>query len=88
LLTSAFARAEADSPDDLRYCLELPSAQQIAKCAGEISAGSKAQTYSKEEVERILSDAQANTPASTSDSSDAPATDGDKPADEPATEKE
>ena len=39
---------------DLRYCLELQSNFEIAKCAGEISAGSKGRTYTKEDVARIL----------------------------------
>lgn len=79
LLTSSLARAEAGSSDDLRYCLDLPSVQQIAKCAGEVSPGDKGRTYSREEVERILSEEQADTPASANDTSDASATAADKP---------
>lgn len=79
LMTSSFAWAEADSSNDLRYCLDLPSDQQIAKCAGELSAGNKGRTYSKEEVDRILSGEKANTPASASDLSDTPAAVSDKP---------
>lgn len=88
LLAGSLAWAEADSSNDLRYCLDLPSVQQIAKCAGEISAGNKGQTYSKEEVERILSEEIAGTPTSVSDSSGAPATVGDKPTDDLLPDKE
>ncbi len=88
LLASASARAGADSSVDLRYCLDLPTVQQIAKCAGEVSPGNKGRTYSKAEVERILSEAQAGTPAGASDSSEAPATAGDPPGDELLPEKE
>ena len=79
LLASVPAWAEDDSSDDLRYCLDLPSAQQIAKCAGEVSPGDKGRTYSREEVQRILSEEQADSPASTSDSSGDPTTAGDNP---------
>lgn len=61
------AHAEADNSTDLRFCLELPNAQQIAKCAGELKAGSKGKTYSKAEVEKILSETQAKSPAGTSE---------------------
>lgn len=88
LLASASARAGADSSADLRYCLDLPTVQQIAKCSGEVSPGNKGRIYSKAEVERILSSAQAGTPASASDSSEAPATVGDQPGDELLPEKE
>lgn len=61
------AHAEVDNATDLRFCLELPTAQQIAKCAGELKAGSKGKTFSKEEVEKILSEIPAKAPASTSE---------------------
>jgi hypothetical protein len=54
LLPGAFAWAEAGGSADLRYCLDLKSNDEIAKCAGEISPGSKSKTYSRKEVERIL----------------------------------
>lgn len=75
LLATPLARAEDDSSDDLRYCLELQSNYEIAKCAGEVSAGSKGKPYSKEEVDKILSEEQASVPASPNASSDKPATD-------------
>jgi len=68
-------RPENDRSEDLRYCLELPTAQQIAKCSGEISAGNKGRTYSRTEVERILAEEKARAPASTDNPSGMPATD-------------
>jgi len=68
-------RPENDRSEDLRYCLELPTAQQIAKCSGEISAGNKGRTYSRTEVERILAEEKTRAPASTDHSSGMPATD-------------
>lgn len=56
LLSSSMAGAEATDKDDLRYCLELPSDKEIAKCAGEISAGAKGQPFSREQVEKILAE--------------------------------
>ena len=79
LLASSIARAEEVRSDDLRYCLDLPTVQEIAKCSGEISPGSKGRTYSREEVEKILSVTEAIAPASTSDSSGTPATASDEP---------
>lgn len=70
LLASSIARAEDVKSADLRYCLDLPTAQEIAKCSGEISPGNKGRVYSREEVERILSAEQAKAPAGTSASSD------------------
>lgn len=75
LLAAALARAEDDSSGDLRYCLELRSNQEIAKCAGEISAGSKGRPFSREEVDKILSEEQASAPIDASISSGTPATD-------------
>ncbi|OFZ67585.1 MAG: hypothetical protein A2V79_08930 [Betaproteobacteria bacterium RBG_16_56_24] len=75
LLASSFARAEDDSSDDLRYCLELKSDHEIAKCAGEISAGSKGRPFSKEEVDKILSEEQASVPINANEPPGAPATD-------------
>jgi len=75
LLATSLARAEDDSSGDLRYCLELQSNYEIAKCAGEISAGSKGRPYSKDEVDKILSEEQASAPISPNESSGMPATD-------------
>jgi hypothetical protein len=74
-LATSLAGAEAVSSGDLRYCLELQSNYEIAKCAGEISAGSKGRPFSKEEVDKILSEEQASAPTSPNESSDTPATD-------------
>lgn len=72
-LAYSFARADAGSSADLRYCLDLPTDQQIAKCAGEISAGGKKKPYSKEEVDRILSERNASSaPASAGSLSSTP----------------
>ena len=79
LLASSIVRAEEVNSEDLRYCLDLPTAQEIAKCSGEISPGNKGRTYSREEVEKILSEEKANAPASTGDSSSTPATASDEP---------
>ncbi|MGC2047722.1 MAG: hypothetical protein WA635_03835 [Gallionella sp.] len=75
LFATSLARAEDDSSGDLRYCLELQSNYEIAKCAGEVSAGSKGRPYSKEEVDKMLSEQQASTPATPIEPSDTPATD-------------
>ncbi|MEO8331856.1 MAG: hypothetical protein ABI479_05440 [Gallionella sp.] len=75
ILSTTIARAEGDSSDDLRYCLELQSNHEIAKCAGEITAGSKGRTFTKEEVDKILSEKQANAPLNANESSGTPATD-------------
>ncbi len=64
LIAAPVAWAEDDGPDDLRYCLELQSNLEIAKCAGEVSPGDKGKPYSREEVDRILSDQQARAPIS------------------------
>lgn len=73
LFTIPTAQAEADRSNDLRFCLELSNAQQIAKCAGELSGGAKGKTYSKDEVEKILSETKAKTPDSTSEATPSPA---------------
>ena len=62
LLAASFAIADENNPDDLRYCLELQSNYDIAKCAGEVSAGSKGRPYTKEEVDKLLSEQQARAP--------------------------
>jgi hypothetical protein len=72
LIAAPLAGAEDESSDDLRYCLKLQSNQDIAKCAGEISAGGKGKPYSKEEVDKILSEEQASAPTSPSESPDTP----------------
>jgi len=61
-IAAPIAWAEDESSDDLRYCLELRSNLEIAKCAGEVSAGGKGKPYSKEEVDKILSEQQASAP--------------------------
>ena len=73
LLVSAFALAEEDRGYDLRYCLDLPTVEEIAKCSGEISPGDKGRTYSREEVERILSREQAVAPVTMGAASEASA---------------
>jgi hypothetical protein len=80
LMASSFALAEADSSNDLRYCLDLPSDQQIAKCAGEISAGNKGRPFSKEEVDKILYKEKTSAPINANESSGTPATASDKPS--------
>lgn len=77
LFASSFSRAASDNSSDLRYCLDLPTVQQIAKCSGEISAGSKHPTYTKEEVERIISEEKAKMPPPAGASSGAPVTSSD-----------
>jgi len=72
LIATPLAGAEDESSDDLRYCLELQSNQDIAKCAGEISAGGKGKPYSKEEVDKILSEGQTGAPTSPNLSPDTP----------------
>lgn len=59
LLSSPLAGAEATDKEDLRYCLDLPSDREIAKCAGEISAGAKGQPLTREQVEKILAEEKA-----------------------------
>ena len=85
-LASSFAWAEADGSEDLRYCLDLPTVQEIAKCSGEVSPGSKGRTYSREEVERILSEEKANAPSGASDSPGSPVPAADIPDKDPFPE--
>jgi len=75
LLAVSFAKADEDGPDDLRYCLELQSNDDIAKCAGEVSAGSKGRPYSKEEVDKLLTEQRAGAPVGTDESKEIPVTD-------------
>ena len=82
LMSSSLARAEADSSNDLRYCLDLPSDQQIAKCSGEISAGNKGRPFSKKEVDRILSKEKTSAPISANISAGTPAAGSDKPGED------
>ncbi len=63
LLAGSIAMAADDRSTDLRYCLDLPTDLEIAKCAGEISADKKGKPFSKAEVEKMLSREKANTPA-------------------------
>jgi hypothetical protein len=74
VILSSHARAEEAGADDLRYCLGLQSNYEIAKCAGEISAGNKGKPYTREEVDKMLSEQQANMPAAPIISSDMPDT--------------
>ena len=78
LLASPPSRGQAERSDDLRYCLDLPTEPQIAKCAGQVSPDKKGRPFSKQEVDKILSGEQAVTPAAVV----APATVSDKPAKE------
>lgn len=84
LLASSLSWAEDDSAADLRYCLDMKSHVEIAKCAGEISAGNKGRPFSKEEVDRMLKKEQTSAPVSETESSSAPAsvhaTDSPRPA--------
>jgi hypothetical protein len=82
-LAYTIARADPRSSADLRYCLDLPTDQQIAKCAGETSGDGKKTPYTKEEVERILSERAASAPASAGTLSTPPAATG-SPDKEPA----
>lgn len=61
LFSSSLAGAETTDKDDLRYCLDLPSDKEIAKCAGEVSAGAKGETYTREQVEKILAEEKEDT---------------------------
>ena len=58
---------EIDRSIELRYCLDLPTDALIAKCAGEVSAGSKKRTFTPQEVEKILSTEKGKAPARTSE---------------------
>lgn len=79
LLASSSTWAEADRSADLRYCLDMKSDDEIAKCAGEISPDKKGKPFSREEVERILAKEKTSAPASANESSGTPATASDKP---------
>lgn len=68
ILATSFARADVVSSEDLRYCLELQSNNDIAKCAGEISAGNKGTPLSKQEIDEILSRERASAPVRTIES--------------------
>ena len=78
-LANSFAWAAADRSDDLTYCLDLPTAQQIAKCSGEISASKRGRIFSKQEVEKILSMEKSIAPTSASDISGMPAAVNEQP---------
>ena len=80
LLASSIAWAEADRPADLRYCLDLESNYEIAKCAGEISPGSKGRPFSREKVEEILDRGKTAVPAGSNESSGIPAATSDRPS--------
>ncbi|MDO8291373.1 MAG: hypothetical protein Q7T29_00695 [Gallionella sp.] len=75
LLASSSAWAEADSSADLRYCLDLKSNEEIAKCAGEIAAGEKGKPLSKAEAEKIVDKEKTSAPASPNESSGTPTSD-------------
>lgn len=63
LLASSTASAADAGSADLTYCLEMKSNSEIAKCAGEVSAGNKGKAYTKEQVDEILSKEKASAPA-------------------------
>ena len=67
LLASSSAWAEANRSADLRYCLDMKSNDEIAKCAGEISPDKRGKPFSKEEVEKILSKEKTSAPTTASD---------------------
>lgn len=79
LLASSSAWAGTSSSADLTYCLDMKSNPEIAKCAGEVSAGNKGKPLSREEVREMLSAQKMGTPASANESSGKPATASDKP---------
>jgi len=79
LLASSIAWAEADRPADLRYCLDLKTNEEIAKCAGEISAGEKGKPLSKQEAEKILDKEKTSAPINANKPSITPAISNDKP---------
>ena len=87
LLANSSTWAEADSSTDLRYCLDLKTNDEIAKCAGEISPGEKGKAFSKEKVEEILSKEKTGAPVSANDASGTPASASDKPAKDLLLEK-
>lgn len=79
LLASTLAWAEADSSADLRYCLDLKSNEEIAKCAGEISPGNKSKPFSRKETEKILDKEKTSAPINANKPSVTPAATSDKP---------
>ncbi len=83
LLASSLALAETGSSADLRYCLDLKSDSEIAKCAGEVAPGSKGKPFSQEQVEKILEKEKASAPVSTGESPGTLPSAGGKPADVP-----
>jgi len=88
-LAYSIALADAGSSADLRYCLDLPTDQQIAKCAGEVSAGGKKKPFSKEEVDRILSEGRASSaPASAGNVSPIPPAASGNPDKDPLPQTE
>lgn len=62
LLLSLGAHAEERRGSDLTYCLELSSAQLIARCSGELAGGGKGPTMSRAAVDKLLA-AQGARPA-------------------------
>ncbi len=89
ILASVSAWSAAD-PANLTYCLDLKSNAEIAKCAGEGSAGNKGKPYTKEDVEKLLSEEQAAAPAgkpaapAAKESSDKPDAAESEPSGKPA----
>lgn len=81
LNSSAWAEGakSADRSADLRYCLELESPAEIAKCAGEIAPGEKGKPYSREHVEKILEQEKQRAPVSVDETPQAPATENREP---------
>ena len=78
LLASPAAWPEADRSADLRYCLEMKSNKEIAKCAGEISSN-RSRPYSKREVETILNKEENRSPVSANKPLIVPAASSGKP---------
>lgn len=80
LLASSLSWSEVDrSSSDVRYCLDLESNDEIAKCAGEIAPGNKGKPLSREEAEKILSRKRPGAPVSANESSGIPLTTIDRP---------
>lgn len=87
-LASSLSWAEADrSTSDVRYCLDLKSNDEIAKCAGEVSPGNKGKPFPKEKVEKILSGEKTIVPVIANEPSGTPASASDKPAKDLLPEK-
>jgi hypothetical protein len=85
MLASVSAWSAAD-PANLTYCLDLKSNAEIAKCAGEVSAGNKGKPFTKEEVEKLVAQEKAAAPAANAkEPSGKPAApDAKAPSEEPA----